>query len=171
MGPGHPPATRNNVSSRPPISQLVREIRVEITCEFSADIVGSINCLTEIEKSSSMLRHQRSVQGLFSPSAVNHLQSSWQGVFRHVLLETMPVGTLSKQFHPSMGAPTKELYSMAGLVFLTDFFDWSGGQAIEAYMLHYDVQYALNIDRESRFARGRSSGIRLCSKKTTCQRR
>ena len=78
--------------------------------------------------------------GLFSASAIKHLQSSWQGVFRHVLLETMPVETLSQQFHPSMGAPTKELYSMAGLVFLTDFFDWSGEQAIEAYMLHNDVQ-------------------------------
>lgn len=85
-------------------------------------------------------------EGLFSPSAIKHLKSSWQGVFRHILLETLPVSTLSQQFHPSMGAPTKELYSMAGLVFLTDFFDWSGEQAIEAYMLHNDVQYALNIE-------------------------
>jgi hypothetical protein len=43
-----------------------------------------------------------------------------------------------------MGAPTKELYSMAGLVFLADFFDWTPQQAIEAYIFRSDVQYALN---------------------------
>lgn len=85
-------------------------------------------------------------EGLFSEAAVKRLQSSWQGVFRHVLLETMPVPALAAHFHAIMGAPTKELYSMAGLVFLADFFDWTGEQAADAYMFHNDVQYALNIE-------------------------
>jgi hypothetical protein len=85
-------------------------------------------------------------QGLFSPSAVRVLQSGWQGVFRHVILELLPVAELSQHFHPSLGAPTKELYSMAGLVFLTDFHGWTAQQAAEAYMFHTDVQYALNLE-------------------------
>jgi hypothetical protein len=38
------------------------------------------------------------------------LVSGWQGVFRHVILGLLPVGTLSKPFDPSMGRPTKEMY-------------------------------------------------------------
>jgi Transposase DDE domain len=45
-----------------------------------------------------------------------------------------------------LGAPTKELYSMAGLVFLADFHGWTAQQAAEAYMFHTDVQFALNLE-------------------------
>jgi hypothetical protein len=85
-------------------------------------------------------------QGLFSPSAVRILESGWQGVFRHVILEVLPVAELSQHFHPSLGTPTKELYSMAGLVFLADFHGWTSQQAAEAYMFHTDLQYALNLE-------------------------
>ena len=47
---------------------------------------------------------------------------------------------------PALGAPTKELYSMAGLVFLADFHGWTAQQAAEAYMFHTDVQFALNLE-------------------------
>jgi hypothetical protein len=58
----------------------------------------------------------------------------------------MPVSELGKHFDEAMGAPTKELYSMAGLVFLADFFDWNAEQAVETYLFRSDVQYALNIE-------------------------
>ena len=45
-----------------------------------------------------------------------------------------------------LGAHTKELYSMAGLVFLTDFFGWNAQEAVEAYIFRIDVQYALNLE-------------------------
>jgi hypothetical protein len=67
-------------------------------------------------------------------------------VFRHVILELLPVAELAQHFHPNWGAPTKELYSMAGLVFLTDFQGWTVDEAAEAYMFHTDVQYALNLE-------------------------
>jgi hypothetical protein len=70
----------------------------------------------------------------------------WQGVFRHVILEVMPVGELTRHFSHSLGAPTKELYSMAGLVFLADFFGWTAQEAAEAYIFRSDVQYALNLE-------------------------
>ena len=70
----------------------------------------------------------------------------WQGLFRYVLLKVMPVAGLAENFCDSTGAPTKELYSMAGLIFLTDFFGWTADQAVEAYVFRSDVQYALNLE-------------------------
>ncbi len=58
----------------------------------------------------------------------------------------MPVAELANHFSDSMGAPTKELYSMAALVFLADFFGWTNQQAVEAYIFRSDVQYALNLE-------------------------
>ena len=102
-------------------------------------------------------RQQRLIdpfQGLFPPLARRILDNGWQGVFRVVILELLPVTELSRNFHPSLGAPTKELYSMAGLVFLADFHGWTSQQAAEAYMFHTDVQYALNLE----------PGVEVCSR-------
>lgn len=85
-------------------------------------------------------------QGLFAPAAVRILQGGWQGLFRHAILGLLPVAELSRHFHPDLGAPTKELYSMAGLVFLADFQGWTAAEAAEAYMFRTDVQYALNLE-------------------------
>lgn len=86
-------------------------------------------------------------QGVIPPVGLRIIGKGWQGLFRHVLLEVMPVADLAKNFSESLGAPTKELFSMAGLVFLTDFFDWTADEAVEAYIFRSDVQYALNLER------------------------
>ena len=78
--------------------------------------------------------------------ARRRILNGWQGVFRTVVLELLPVRELARQFSEGMGCPTKELYSMAGLVFLVDFFDWNAVEAADAYMMHADVQFALNIE-------------------------
>jgi len=85
-------------------------------------------------------------EGVISPAGQRIISSGWQGVFRHVLLKLMPVGELAQHFSRELGAPTKELYSMAGLVFVTDFFDWTAQEATEAYIFRSDVQYALNLE-------------------------
>ena len=74
------------------------------------------------------------------------LLESWPGVFRHVLLELMPAKNIAEHFSPAMGRPTKELYSMAGLVLIAGFNDWTKEQAADAYSFHSDVQYALNLE-------------------------
>jgi hypothetical protein len=84
--------------------------------------------------------------GVIPPAGRKIIGNGWQGVFRHVLLEVMPVGDLAKHFSDSLGAPTKGLYSMAGLVFLADFFGWTAQEAAEAYIFRSDVQYALNLE-------------------------
>ena len=43
---------------------------------------------------------------------------------------------------------------MAGLVFLADFHGWNPLQAIEAYMFHTDVQFALNVE----------PGVQICTR-------
>lgn len=83
--------------------------------------------------------------GLFSKIGLRTIREGWQGVFRHVILEILPVSKLARHFHPTIGAPTKELYSMAGLVFLADFQNWTAKEASEALMFRNDIQYALNL--------------------------
>ena len=74
------------------------------------------------------------------------LEENWPGVFRHVILELMPVDALREHFHPEWGRPTRELYSMAGLLLLLEFRNWTQEQAVEAYCFHTEVQYALNLE-------------------------
>ena len=85
-------------------------------------------------------------EGIIPPAGRKIIGNGWQGVFRHAILEVMPVGQLAQHFSDSLGAPTKELFSMAGLVFLADFFGWNAQEAIEAYIFRSDVQYALNLE-------------------------
>ena len=74
------------------------------------------------------------------------LLDGWPGVFRHVILERMPVDAISGHFNPVMGRPTKELYSMAGLILLMEWMDWTKEQALDAYSFNMDVHYALNLE-------------------------
>ena len=83
---------------------------------------------------------------VLTPATRKHLLDGWQGVFRHVLLELMPVGALSEHFDPVMGRPSKELYSMAGLIFLKECFHWIKDEALTAYRFHMDIHYALNLE-------------------------
>ena len=76
---------------------------------------------------------------LFSPLAHKAIANGWQGVFRHVILELLPAGAVAGEFHPAMGRPTKELYSMAGLLFIMEFNDWTKEEAAQAYMFHSDI--------------------------------
>ncbi len=74
------------------------------------------------------------------------LLDGWAGIFRHVILELMPVETISGHFDPAMGRPTKELYSMAGLLLIKEFMDWTKDEALNAYSFHMDIHYALNLE-------------------------
>ena len=74
------------------------------------------------------------------------LLDGWQGVFRHVILELMPVDAIGGHFDSTMGRPTKELYSIAGLLVIKEFRNWTKEEALDAYSLHMDIQYALNLE-------------------------
>lgn len=83
---------------------------------------------------------------VFSEAAYRVVRKGWQGVFRHVILEIIPVDLLAKHFSEDMGRPTKELYSMAGLVFIMQFKNWTVEEATNAYMFETSVQFALNLE-------------------------
>jgi Transposase DDE domain len=87
-----------------------------------------------------------SFDGVFSPLARKRLEAGWQSIFRAVLLELMPVQALGEHYHPTLGRHTKELYSVAGLLFLQETFDWTNAAAVNAYLFHGDVQFALNLE-------------------------
>jgi len=85
-------------------------------------------------------------KGILSGVAYRRIERGWQGVFRRVILELMPVDALAGEFSPTMGTPSKELYSMAGLLLVKEFMDWTTTRAADAYMFDASVQYALNLE-------------------------
>ena len=74
------------------------------------------------------------------------LSSDWPGVFRHQMLHLMPAEALGKHFSDQVGCPTKELYGMAGAIFLKEFFDLTIPQTVERYLTDAAWQYALNVN-------------------------
>ncbi len=87
-------------------------------------------------------------RAILSPLAYARLRSGWQHLFRCTILKLLPAKALGEHFHPEMGRPTKELYSMAGLLFVMEFRDWTHEEAADAYMFNADLQYALNLKPE-----------------------
>ena len=83
---------------------------------------------------------------MFSPMTLKFLRGDWPGLFRAQVLHLMPAKALGQSFHETLGCPSKELYGMAGVVFLKDFFDLTIEQAVERYLLDAGWQYALNIN-------------------------
>ena len=74
------------------------------------------------------------------------LLDDWPGVFRHAILELMPVEQLGSHLHATMGRPSKELYSMAGLLLLMELKDWTKQEAVYEYCFNMAVHYALNLE-------------------------
>ncbi len=84
--------------------------------------------------------------GVLTEKTSKRLLESWPGVFRNLILELMPVDTIAGRFDPKLGRPTKELYSMAGLLLIMEFMNWTKQEALDAYSFRMDVHYALNLE-------------------------
>ncbi len=84
--------------------------------------------------------------GVIPPVGLDRIHKGWQGIFRTTLLELMPAQRLGKHFNANIGRPTKELYSVAGLLFLQEFQNWTVPDAVEAFLFRTDVQFALNLE-------------------------
>jgi len=83
---------------------------------------------------------------MFSPMTIKYLSSDWPGVFRYQLLHLMPAKALGEHFDAKLGCPTKELYGMAGAIFLKEFFNLTIPQTVERYLTDAAWQYALNVN-------------------------
>jgi len=88
-------------------------------------------------------------EGLLSSVAYRRLTGGWQHLFRHAILKLMPAQKLAAHFDPTLGRPTKELYSVAGMLFIMEFRNWTHDAAADAYMFNLDVQYALHLKPEN----------------------
>lgn len=85
-------------------------------------------------------------EAMFSPMALRFLNEDWPGLFRSQLLHVMPAKELAERFHPVLGTRTKELYSMAGVIFLKEYFDLNIDQTVYHYVVDPCWQYALNVN-------------------------
>ncbi len=83
---------------------------------------------------------------MFSPMTIKHISSDWPGLFRGQVLHLMPTAELGKHFDAKVGCHTKELYGMAGAIFLKEFFNLTIAQTVERYLTDAAWQYALNVN-------------------------
>lgn len=90
-----------------------------------------------------------------SPNALKALEKGWQGVFRRSILQLMPAQQLGAHFSEIAGRPSKELYSMAGLMLIAEFKNLTGDQTAEAYTFDASIQYALNLPRDGQYLSAR----------------
>ena len=82
---------------------------------------------------------------MFSPMALDFMREDWPGIFRARLLHLMPVDLIGQSFHPCLGCPTKELYSMAGAMFLKEAFHLTIEETVRHYLTDGRWHYALNL--------------------------
>jgi len=68
---------------------------------------------------------------MFSPMTIKYLASDWPGLFRVQMLHLMPAKALGEHFDAKLGCPSKELYGMAGAIFLKEFFNLTISQTVE----------------------------------------
>lgn len=85
------------------------------------------------------------------PAARRSLNEGWQGVFRRSALKCLPAPEIAEHFSAAFGRPTKEIYSMIGLLVIMEFKQWTAGEAAEAYSLDAGVQFALNLARDRQY--------------------
>lgn len=73
------------------------------------------------------------------------LQQSWAGIFREYLLNELPVEKIARYFHPSMGRPSKELYTVLGTLVLQQLHNLSDGEVVCTLAFDTRWHYALDI--------------------------
>jgi len=83
--------------------------------------------------------------GYLGPKRRKELEKSWPGLFLKQILPELPVDALRKHYHDWNGRPTKELYSMIGLMILQQMHDLTDEQAVEQFCFNIQWHYALNI--------------------------
>lgn len=83
--------------------------------------------------------------GHLGPKRRKLLDKSWAGLFQKEILPLLPVDTLRAHYHEWNGRPTKELYSMIGMMIIQQMQDLPDEQAVEQFCFNIQWHYALNI--------------------------
>jgi len=77
------------------------------------------------------------------------LEQSWASLFRREILPNLPVDRVLPFYSSENGAPTKELYSMQGLMLLQQTFDLTDKEAVKQFAFNFEWHYALDIGDDS----------------------
>ena len=86
------------------------------------------------------------IDEILHPKVRARLDDDWAGIFRHVFLEMMPVDELGQGFSRDFGRPTREHYSICGLILLKDYFGWTVEETVKHYLYDLEIHYALRIE-------------------------
>jgi len=84
-----------------------------------------------------------------SPKRRQMLDRSWPGMFKETLLPELPVRELVPFFTNDVGRPTKELYTVLGVLLFQQAFDCTDEDACDQLAYNIQWHYALNITEES----------------------
>lgn len=84
-----------------------------------------------------------------TPKRRQMLDAGWPGLFREYILPSIPVDKVKKYFDPTLGRPSKELYSMLGALILQQSFDLTDEETVQQYSFNIQWHYSLNISEET----------------------
>ena len=77
------------------------------------------------------------------------LDEGWPGLFREHLLNELPVEKIVPFFREDFGRPSKELYTLLGVLLFQQTMDLNDIDTIEQLSFNIQWHYALNITEES----------------------
>jgi hypothetical protein len=84
-----------------------------------------------------------------SPKRRQLLDRSWPGLFQNEILPDLPVSKLIPFFSNDFGRPTKELYTVLGVLIFQQMFDLTDEETCDQFAYNIQWHYALNITEES----------------------
>jgi len=84
-----------------------------------------------------------------SPKRRDMLDQSWAGLFQKEILRDLPIKEIIPNFSRTEGRPTKELYTMLGVLVLQQTHDLTDEETISQLAFKIQWHYALNITDES----------------------
>ncbi len=83
------------------------------------------------------------------PKRKKALKKSWAEIFRHEVLPNLPAYDFSLLFSDKTGRPTKELFTVLGVILLQQMHDLTDEETVSQLYFNTQWHYALNITEES----------------------
>jgi len=83
--------------------------------------------------------------GHLGPKRLALLESSWAHLFRDEILHKLPAEKLFHLYDDHKGRPTKELYTMLGMVLLQQMEDLTDEATVRQFAFNLEWHYALNV--------------------------
>ena len=83
------------------------------------------------------------------PKRQKLIEASWAKLFRDHILFELPADKIFKNYQWAIGRPTKELYSMLGVMILQQMHDLTDEETIHQYAFNIEWHYALDITDDS----------------------